>query len=47
MKLAQQQPLNEHLEICSSYQALCHKTDDHQEALTAFFEKRRGKFKGA
>ena len=27
--------------------ALCHKTADHQEALTAFFEKRRGNFKGA
>jgi hypothetical protein len=32
--------------VCSSFQALCHKTDDHQEALAAFFEKRRGKFKG-
>jgi enoyl-CoA hydratase/carnithine racemase len=46
LKLAQQQPLAEHLDVCSSFQALCHKTDDHQEALAAFFEKRRGKFKG-
>ena len=46
LKLAQQQPLAEHLDVCSSFQALCHKTEDHQEALTAFFEKRRGKFKG-
>ena len=46
LKLAQQQPLPEHLEVCASYQALCHKTDDHAEALAAFFEKRQGKFKG-
>ena len=47
LKLAQQQPIVEHLEVCSAFQALCHKTADHQEALTAFFEKRRGNFKGA
>ena len=46
LKLAQTQPLADHLDVCSSFQALCHKTEDHQEALTAFFEKRRGKFKG-
>jgi len=46
LKLAQQQPLREHLEVCASYQALCHKTADHAEALAAFFEKRAGNFKG-
>ncbi len=46
LKLAQQQPLAEHLDVCASFQALCHKTEDHAEALTAFFEKRQGKFKG-
>ena len=46
LKLAQQQPLAEHLDVCSSFQALCHKTQDHAEALTAFFEKRQGKFEG-
>ena len=46
LKFAQQQPLSEHLEVCSSYQALCHKTEDHAEALAAFFEKRPGNFKG-
>lgn len=46
LKLAQQQPLSEHLELCSSYQALCHKTEDHAEALAAFFAKRPGTFKG-
>ncbi len=46
LKLAQQQPLSEHLEVCSSFQALCHKTEDHAEALAAFFEKRQGQFEG-
>ena len=46
LKLAQQQPLSEHLDVCSSFQALCHKTEDHAEALAAFFDKRPGKFKG-
>jgi len=46
LKLSQRMPLPEYLDICSSYQALCHKTEDHAEALQAFFEKRRGEFKG-
>jgi enoyl-CoA hydratase/carnithine racemase len=46
MKLAQNQPLPEHLDICASFQALCHKTEDHAEALKAFFEKRPGVFQG-
>ncbi len=46
LKLAQQQPLAEHLDVCSSYQALCQKTEDHAEALAAFFEKRQGSFRG-
>lgn len=46
LKLAQRQNLQEHLDVCSSFQAICHKTEDHQEALAAFFEKRRGTFKG-
>ena len=34
------------LEMSASMQALMHLTDDHQEALSAFFEKRDGNFKG-
>ena len=34
------------LEMSASMQALMHLTDDHQEALSAFFEKRDGDFKG-
>jgi enoyl-CoA hydratase/carnithine racemase len=46
MKLAQRQNLDEHLEVCSAFQAICHKTDDHAEALAAFFEKRPGRYTG-
>ncbi len=46
LRLAQQQELGEHLDTCSSFQALCQKSEDHAEALTAFFEKRNGIFKG-
>ena len=46
LRLAQQQGLQEHLDTCSSYQAICQKSDDHQEALAAFFEKRSGIFRG-
>src|SRR5690606_21314919 len=47
LKLAQRQQLEEHLATCSAYHAICHKTDDHPEALAAFFEKRPGRFKGS
>ena len=30
----------------SAYQALCHVTDDHREALNAMFEKRKPSFQG-
>jgi enoyl-CoA hydratase/carnithine racemase len=46
LKLAQKQGLEEHLDVCSAYQAICHKTEDHQEALKAFFEKRHGQYQG-
>ena len=46
LKLAQRQNLGEHLDICAAYQAICHKTEDHAEALAAFFEKRAGRFEG-
>jgi len=46
LKLSQRQNLEEHLDACSAFQAICHKTEDHQEALQAFFDKRKGEFKG-
>lgn len=46
LRLAQEQGLGEHLEACATFQAILQKTGDHLEALTAFFEKRAGSFKG-
>ena len=38
--------LGDILELSAAYQALAHETDDHREALDAFFEKRPPKFTG-
>jgi enoyl-CoA hydratase/carnithine racemase len=46
LRLAQDQPLAQHLDACASFQAALQKTEDHLEALAAFFEKRPGQFKG-
>ncbi|HET9403198.1 MAG TPA: enoyl-CoA hydratase-related protein [Burkholderiales bacterium] len=46
LRLAQHQGLEEHLDSCASFQAALQKTGDHLEALSAFFEKRSGVFKG-
>jgi enoyl-CoA hydratase/carnithine racemase len=34
------------MELSASMQSLAHLTEDHREALAAFFEKRAGEFKG-
>ena len=34
------------MEMSASYQALAHTTDDHKEAVAAFFEKREPEYKG-
>jgi enoyl-CoA hydratase/carnithine racemase len=34
------------MEMSAAYQSLAHLTEDHQEAVAAFFEKRPGVFKG-
>ena len=46
LRLAQHQGLYEHLESCASFQSALQKSEDHLEALAAFFEKRAGVFKG-
>ena len=46
LRLAQHQGLEEHLESCAFFQAALQKTEDHLEALSAFFDKRSGVFKG-
>jgi len=34
------------MEMSAAYQALAHLTEDHQEAVNAFFDKRPGNYKG-
>ncbi|WP_259780258.1 crotonase/enoyl-CoA hydratase family protein [Aestuariispira ectoiniformans] len=46
MRDGQHTRLEPHLEMCAAYQAIAHHTDDHMEALDAFFEKRPGNYKG-
>jgi len=43
----QKLPLASFLDMCASYQALAHRTDDHREAMDAVFEKRKGDYKGS
>lgn len=46
LKLAQRSELPDFLELCASFQALAHHTDDHSEAVSAFIEKRPGLYNG-
>ena len=46
LREGQHSRLSDILELSAAYQALAHETEDHAEALGAFFEKRRPDFKG-
>lgn len=46
MKAAQRQELGDFLDLCAVFQGICHNTDDHLEAVSAFVEKRPGNYKG-
>ena len=46
MKLAQRSDLPDFLDLCACFQAMAHHTSDHLEAVTAFLEKREGRYKG-
>jgi enoyl-CoA hydratase/carnithine racemase len=46
MKVAQRLELADFLDLCAVFQGICHNTDDHLEAVTAFLEKRSPGFKG-
>ena len=46
MRDAQTSRLGDHLELSATFMAICHGTEDHREALNAFFEKRTPRFRG-
>lgn len=46
LRRGQQSTLEETMLNAAAYQALCHFTEDHMEALAAMFEKRPPSFKG-
>jgi enoyl-CoA hydratase/carnithine racemase len=46
LREGQQQRLSDILELSAAFQALAHETDDHAEALDAFFDKREPRFTG-
>ena len=46
LKSAQKMELPEYLELCAVMQGICHNTDDHVEAVTAFLEKRTPDYQG-
>jgi len=46
LKLAQRSELQDFLDLCATFQAMAHHTEDHLEAVKAFVEKRDPVFKG-
>lgn len=46
LKTAQKMDLPEFLEQCALMQGICHNTEDHMEAVTAFVEKRPASYRG-
>jgi enoyl-CoA hydratase/carnithine racemase len=46
LKAAQKMEMAEYLDLCALMQGMCHETDDHMEAVSAFLEKRSPNFAG-
>ncbi|MEG3620022.1 enoyl-CoA hydratase-related protein [Magnetovibrio sp. PR-2] len=46
MKMAQRQELPDFLDFCATVQGICHNTEDHTEAVSAFLEKRDPSYTG-
>ena len=46
LRAGQDMSLPRFLDYCAAIQAGCHQTEDHLEALDAFFEKRPGRYQG-
>ncbi len=47
LKLAQRQELPDFLDLCASFQGMAHHTNDHQEAVAVFLEKRLPNYTGS
>lgn len=45
LRRGQDQSFDDQLELAAAFQAICHKTEDHGEAVSAIVEKRRPVFK--
>jgi len=46
LKMAQRTELPDFLDFCAVVQGVCHNTDDHAEAVSAFLNKRPPDFRG-
>jgi enoyl-CoA hydratase/carnithine racemase len=46
LKLAQRMELADFLDVCATFQGICHNTEDHREAVAAFVERRPPEFHG-
>ncbi|MEI6208639.1 MAG: enoyl-CoA hydratase-related protein [Desulfuromonadales bacterium] len=46
LKLAQRSELQDFLDLCATFQAMAHHTEDHHEAVKAFVEKREPVYRG-
>lgn len=46
MKAAQRMELPDFLDLCATYQGICHNIEDHAEAVSAFLKKRPPEYKG-
>ncbi|MEO8838615.1 MAG: enoyl-CoA hydratase-related protein [Herbaspirillum sp.] len=46
LKSAQRMNLPDFLDLCAVFQGMCHNSNDHTEAVSAFLEKRRPHFVG-
>ena len=47
MRAAQRMELRDFLDMCAGMQGICHNTDDHMAAVTAFLEKRSPTYAGS
>jgi enoyl-CoA hydratase/carnithine racemase len=46
LKMAQRMELRDFLDLCATFQGICHNSCDHLEAVSAFLERREAKFLG-